>query len=105
MLYEFRDERTGAIVSKEYPIGEAPKPGERVDHLTRIFSMPSLARHTMARHSRRAVKGFSLPRRGKDVVEAPAYDASGVASFGSQAEIDSYVTRCNRAGVPMEYKP
>lgn len=103
MLYEFRDLETGRIVTLDrecVPVGEVIE-----GRYERIFSIPALARHTMARDTRKRVKGYSLPRKGHDVVDAPHYDAAGVACFDSKAERDAYCARRSRAGVPTEYVP
>ncbi len=103
MIYEYQTAGGQIIESDEYaPVGETRRIGGR--EAVRIFSLPTLARHTMARHSRRAVKGLSLPKKGRDVVAAPHYDAEGVACFANTAEAVDYAKRRTAAGVPTTWE-
>lgn len=102
MRYEYQTASGAILESDEYaPCGETRViDGERA---IRIFSVPALARHTMARHSRRPVKGLSLPKRGRDVVEAPAYDSEGVPCFANTEQAVAFAQRRTDAGVPTKW--
>jgi hypothetical protein len=93
--YEFEDTQ-GRYVTRDMPIGTAPKIGETRDGLTRIPSRP------LAKVAPNV--GFSSISLPLNWPYAPRHDKDGQAVFHSQREVREAVARANNDNEKVVYE-
>lgn len=101
MIYEFTDKR-GRVVEREYPVGEAPKIGEKTpDGLTRIVSRLACDRDARMRARREGIVDYTLPRKGRDPENpAPHYNDKEFAVFTTDGERREWLARSQDTSRP-----
>lgn len=91
MIYLFRDEQTGEIVERWYPMAEAPEIGSTVEgHLTRL---PSRTENMVVPNVH--FVSHQLPQH---YPYAKKFDSWGSPCFDSKRELDECMARANDKG-------